>query len=105
MICPGFKWKPWPEIRARSLEIHHRAYAELNARMDGVFDPAKEMAGFYDAEDAWLEDSAKAIGIDRSRLERLAVAGQIQWRENYGHGHEVRYDGQSSPMTIRPAKA
>ncbi len=107
MILPGLKWKTWSDVRRRSLEIHRQAIAWTNQNAVGMIDPQKEDAAFLDAEDAWLDDSARAIGIDRSMLERLAARGEIQWRENYGKGFEVRYGygGKHLPMTIRPFKA
>ncbi len=103
MIMPSHKWLDWPALRTRSLEINREAIRVLNTE-GFLYDPASDDARFMDAEDAFLNDSAHALGIDRSQLEQLAAAGKIQWRDNFCIAHEIRYDGRIERLSHYPRR-
>lgn len=105
MILPSLKWLDWQSLRARSLEINREAIRQLNAENPPVlYDPVADDALFLDSEDAFLDDSARALGLDRSTLEQLAAAGQIQWRDNFCVSHEIRYDGRIECLSHYPRR-
>lgn len=103
MILPSLKWLDWTALRARSLEINREAIQQLNAESPPVlYDPVADDALFLDAEDAFLGDSARALGMDRSTLEQLASAGQIQWRNNFCIANEIRYGDRIERLSHYP---
>lgn len=55
-----------------------------------MMDPVTEEAKFMDAEDVFLEESARTLGMDRSELEREAAAGRVEWRHRYREPVEIR---------------
>lgn len=105
MILPGLKWKTWAHVRARSLEIHREAIAWTNQNCVRMLNPNDQDAEFVVAEDEWLTESADILGMTLEDFGQAASRGQIEWRENYGHGYEIRHDGQVFPMRTRPVKA
>jgi len=104
MILPPLKWAPWSAVHARSIEIHRDCYLQLNRETCGAYDPVKANDAFLDAEDAWCEESAEILGLSLEDFGQLASKGCIEWRENYGQGFEIRYDGATHPMRTRPPK-
>lgn len=104
MILPGFKWADWAAVHARSLDIHKECYRQLNRESGGYYDPDKAASDFLDAEDAWCQESAAILGLSFEAFGALASKGQIHWRENFGQGYEIRFEGRIHPMHIKPVK-
>ncbi len=104
MILPPLRWSDWNALRSRSLAINREAIQLLNQDAPVPYDPEEAMAKFYDAEDAWFTESADILGLDQSTFQQAAARSEIHWRENYGQGFEIRYDGTIHPMRTRPPK-
>lgn len=106
MILPGLKWRKWKEVHDRSMKIEIESVALLNRDSPAPMDPDASLSNFFDSVDAWLDDTGAVIGLSRSEVEQAAVAGQIEWRENFQQRQfETRIHGHIFRMNIRHPEA
>lgn len=101
MIFPGLKWRKWDEIFRRSMQIEAEGNRLSSREMARPLDPAKMHEEFMTEMDAFIEDTARALGMDRSMVEILAASGELEWKEDLGSGFFVRHEGEIKPLTLK----
>ncbi len=109
-IRPGIHWETWKDLRAGALARWRQAcalaYKKCSWPPGWIPDQTKDDGAFIDAEEAFLELSARVLEMDRSTFEHAAVEGHIEWRENWRAGRfEVRHAGRvlALPLPELPA--
>ncbi len=101
MICCPETFSPWSAVALRTATTAAEANARTAIETGMDADPAIDEIRQADHMDAFLSDSAHALGIDRSRLEREAAAGLIEWRQENFRPYEVRRAGETFTLRYR----
>ena len=102
MITPERTWERWEPMKTRNLQQVETARRQTERLCNVQLDPADMHRDFFETEDAFLNDTANALRMSRSAVERAAMAGEIEWRVlSCWTPIEARRRGTVATLTIR----